>query len=192
MARNIYGGGSKTNLNGLGFEQETSLTEAIIKIKGYTVKNGDLYFNGSLVGIIAGKNTLYTKLLIPKGVHYESILSKKLLPDEAIYIKPINKVFIIEKKFQNCAGSVDEKLQTCDFKRKQYEKLFESTGIQPIYLYIFNDWFKKPQYKDVLNYIEESHCHYFFNEIPLDFLGLQNETEEVSHAWYYHYFFECR
>lgn len=172
MARNIYGGGSKTNLNGLKFEQETSLKEAILKLKGYSVNNGDIYFEGVHIGIIAGKNALYTKLLIPNGIQYENILSKKLLPDEAIYIKSTKRVYIIEKKFQNCAGSVDEKLQTCDFKRRQYEKLFNPIGIKSFYLYVLSDWFKQEQYKDVLQYIIDRDCHYFFNEIPLDFLEL--------------------
>ena len=56
------------------------------------------------------------------------------------------EVYIVEKKFQNRAGSDDEKLQTYDFKKNQY--------------------------KDVLEYIKESSCYIFYNELPISFLNL--------------------
>ena len=55
--------------------------------------------------------------------HLDEIISKKLLPDDCIFVIINNTLFIIECKFQQVAGSVDEKLQTCDFKKKQYQKL---------------------------------------------------------------------
>lgn len=70
------------------------------------------------------------------------------------------------------AGSVDEKLQTCDFKNKQYNKLLAPLRISVKYVYILSDWFKKDVYKDVLRYVNSVGCHYFFYELPLDFLGL--------------------
>jgi hypothetical protein len=75
-------------------------------------------------------------------------------------------------KFQEVAGSVDEKLQTCDFKNKQYTKLLSPLGISVKYTYILSDWFKDQSYKDVLEYVRSVGCYYFFNELPLDFLGL--------------------
>ena len=83
-----------------------------------------------------------------------------------------NTVYIIEKKFQHDAGSVDEKLQTCDFKKKQYQKLLYDTPYDVEYLYVCNDWFEQACYRDVHKYIESVECHIFFNEIPLDFLEL--------------------
>lgn len=174
MAKNIYGGGSQTNANGLQFEQETDLKDALLRIDGCKLQNNRLYFNNQYMGILASKNNLYKLLLEPYGINYQNIISKKLLPDEAIYLVNQKTVFIIEKKFQNVAGSVDEKLQTCGFKKRQYTKLFNPLGINVEYLYIFNDWFAQPQYKDVLEFIEENNCSYFFNEIPLDFLGLSH------------------
>lgn len=172
MSKNLHGGGSKTNINGLTFEQETDLKDALLKIPGYTIQNNKLYFNKAYIGIIAGKRNLYKLILEPNGINYKNFLSKQMLPDEAIYIEKIKTIFIIEKKFQNSLGSVDEKLQTCDFKKKQYTKLFKPLGITVEYLYVLNDWFKQNQYEDVLDYIKESNCNYFFNEIPLDFLKL--------------------
>jgi hypothetical protein len=101
-------------------------------------------------------------LLEPRGVNHKSLLSKKLLPDNAIYVMSRGTLFIIEIKFQKTAGSVDEKLQTCDFKNIQYGKLFSSTDIKVKYCYILSDWFMKPEYRDVLNYIQAKECHYFF------------------------------
>ena len=68
--------------------------------------------------------------------------------------------------------AVDEKLQTCDFKRKQYKKLFASIGYDIQYIYLLCDWFKQPQYRDVLKYIKNVKCDYYFNEIPLDRLNI--------------------
>lgn len=172
MSKNVYGGGSQTNAHGLKFEQETDLRSALLSIDGYKIVENRIYFNNKYIGILAGKNNLYKILLEPKGINYSHYISKKLLPDEAIFIENQNKIYIIEKKFQNVAGSVDEKLQTCDFKLKEYKKLFTPLKIDVEYIYIFNDWFNQSHYKDVLNYILESGCKYFFNEIPLSDLHL--------------------
>ena len=75
-------------------------------------------------------------------------------------------------KYQQVAGSVDEKLQTCDFKRKQYLKLVSSLGLKVEYVYVLNDWFAHPSYQDVLDYIHSVNCHYQFNALPLAWLGL--------------------
>lgn len=104
---------------------------------------------------------------------YEGILSKKLLPDDSIFVFRNNTVFIIEKKTQKVAGSVDEKLQTCGFKLQQYKKLFAPLNKEVSYNYILNkDWFLKPEYKDVLDYIIEQGCQYYFDYMPLSKLGL--------------------
>jgi len=84
-----------------------------------------------------------------------------------------NSVVITDKnKFQKVAGSVDEKLQTCDFKRKQYAKLMAPLNIEVEYIYILSDWFKKLEYKDVLDYIISVGYHYYFEYLPLQKLGL--------------------
>lgn len=81
-------------------------------------------------------------------------------------------MFFIKLKYQQVAGSVNEKLQTCDFKRKQYLKLVQPLDIKVEYVYVLNDWFKQPSYKDVLDYINSVNCHYKFNELPLTWLGM--------------------
>lgn len=162
-------GGSNTQ-TGLRFEERINLATAISRLKNYSVKGDCVYKNDKEVGLLFTKNKLYKNLLESKEVNYKKIISKKLLPDEAILIG--KTLFIVEMKFQYVAGSVDEKLQTCDFKRKQYVKLVEPIGLKVEYIYVLNDWFKKEEYRDVLAYIESVGCHYYFNEIPLKVISL--------------------
>lgn len=42
-------------------------------------------------------------------------------------------------------------------------------------MYLLSDWFLKPEYKDVLDYIISVDCYYYFNYIPLNRLGLEIE-----------------
>ena len=81
-------------------------------------------------------------------------------------------------KFQQVAGSVDEKLQTCDFKKKQYQKLLAQLNIDVEYIYILSNWFRKPEYKDVLDYIHSVHCFYYFEYLPLEKIGLPVPNSE--------------
>jgi len=163
-------GGGNT-ITGLNFEKETDILDLLKTKKGYKVINNVIYYKEKEVAKSFKKNSLY-KFLATKGVDYTKILSKKLLPDEAIYVIINNTLFIIEVKFQKVAGSVDEKLQTCDFKRKQYAKLLAPLNIEVEYIYILSDWFRNPAYKDVLDYIISVGCQYYFKYLPLQKLGL--------------------
>jgi hypothetical protein len=127
--------------------------------------------NGKLVARAFKKHDFY-RFLEENGIKWEKIISKKLLPDDALLVIVRETLFIIEVKYQQVSGSVDEKLQTCDFKRKQYLKLVRSLELKVEYVYVLNDWFKDPSYKDVLDYINSVNFHYKFNELPLAWLGL--------------------
>lgn len=164
-----FGGGN--TITGLNFEKETDILELLRSKNGYSVDNNIIYFEGKEVARSFRKNLLYI-FLASKNIDYKTILSKKLLPDDALYVIVNNTLFIIEVKFQQVAGSVDEKLQTCDFKRKQYAKLMAPLNIEVEYIYILSDWFRKPEYKDVLDYIISVGCQYYFKYLPLQKLGL--------------------
>ncbi|MEK6967549.1 MAG: hypothetical protein AABX51_02880 [Nanoarchaeota archaeon] len=164
-------GGART-LTGLKFESRISLKERFNTLKGYSVKDGVLTFKGREVAQLYKKYELYSKLLDKQKIKWKEIIAKKLLPDDMALVFSNKTLYIIEMKFQAVGGSVDEKLQTCHFKLGQYKKLLSGTDLKVQYVYVLNDWFKKPEYKDVLNYIREVGCHYFFEELPLDFLGL--------------------
>ncbi len=173
MPINRYGGGARTNANGLRFEQETSLKEALLNA-GYIIddRNNVLDRHNKHLGVIAPKHQLYSIILATEGIDWRDYLSKQLLPDEAFLNFLNNTLYIIEKKFQHGGGSVDEKLQTCDFKKWEYEKLFSNTPFRVEYAYVCNDWFQQKCYDDVHEYINIVGCHIFFNEIPLDFLQI--------------------
>jgi hypothetical protein len=168
----IEGGiGGGNTLTGLNFEREKDILELLSNTPGYKVDGHIISYEGEEVAKSYRKNSLYVFLEI-QGVKYADILSKRLLPDEALYVIVNNTMFIIELKFQHVAGSVDEKLQTCDFKKKQYQRLFAPLNYEVEYIYILSDWFNKPEYKDVLTYITSVGCQYYFEYLPLQKLGL--------------------
>lgn len=117
-------------------------------------------------------NDLYKKLLEPNKINYSKILSRKLLPDEAILSTKNNTLYVLERKSQESTRFVYEDLQACDFRNQQYKKLLAPLGIAVKYVYILADYFKKKEYKDVLTYVKSVGCYYFFNELPMEFLGL--------------------
>ena len=57
------------------------------------------------------------------GIDWTTILSRKLLPDEAYYNPITKELSVYEKKYQQTEGSADEKPQTCGFKIWEYKKL---------------------------------------------------------------------
>lgn len=168
----IFGGkGGGNTRTGLVFEGKTDLTDFLNSQTGYEVILGRVYYQKEEVGRIFKKHGFY-KFLDELGIEWKSLISKKLLPDDSIFVIIANTLFVIECKFQQVTGSVDEKLQTSDFKRKQYQKLLSKANIEVEYMYLLSDWFRNPKYKDVLDYIHSVHCHYFFEYIPLTKLGL--------------------
>jgi hypothetical protein len=169
MIKGGVGGGNTTT--GLIFEGRVDILSLLASKKDYKVQEDVVYYKDKQVALCLAKHKLYKWLKI-QGVDYKKIITKKLLPDEALYVIIDNTLYVIEMKFQGTPGSVDEKLQTCDFKRKQYARLMAPLNIEVEYMYVLNDWFKKPEYKDTLDYIISVGCQYYFNYVPLQKLGL--------------------
>ena len=168
-------GGANTK-TGLIFEGKTDLKTFLNQQKNYFVDdNNEVFYNGESVAFIFKKYGLYK--FFERGINWTDYWSKRLLPDDSIYVIINNTFYVIECKFQKVAGSVDEKLQTCDFKKKQYKKIFSRLNIEVQYIYLLSDWFTKPEYKDVLDYIISVGCEYYFNYIPLQKLGLPVDEE---------------
>lgn len=166
-------GGAKTS-TGIVFEKETDLTNAFTSIPGVTVspKDGIVTYQGARVGVLGPKSNLYSRILKTVEKDGKKILSKRLLPDEAYFSEASNTLIILEKKYQQVEGSVDEKLQTCDFKLKQYKRLSLANGIKKVeYVYVLGDWFTNPKYEDVLAYIKEVGCKYYFRVVPPEVFG---------------------
>lgn len=173
-------GGANTNIFGLRFEQKTDVKTLFGRLKGYEVRGNDLYFHRIKVAEIYKKGEFYTKFLSHYNINWKDILGKKLLPDEAIFVLQNNTLFIVEKKFQHRPGSVDEKLQTCQFKLRQYKKLLVRSNKRVEYGYVLNNWFKRATYRDVLGYIIDVNCFYYFNVLPFEFLGLPTPLRHKS------------
>jgi len=169
MKKKGFGGGN--TITGLKFEKGRDILSILENTEGYSVKGNIVYYLGKEVARSYRKYGLY-KHLGSQNVDYKKIISKRLLPDEALYVVVNNTLFVIEMKYQEVAGSVDEKLQTCDFKKKQYKKLMAPLNIDVEYIYILDDWFRKPGYKDVLDYVISMGCQYYFQYLPLQKLGL--------------------
>ena len=172
---NTHGGGARTNELGLKFEQTTSLNDALTSI-GYRVDGFDVIDpSGEKIGLSVPKAKLYKQFLEKNNIFYKDYNSKQWQPDEAFVNYRNKTVYIIEKKFQHESGSVDEKLPNCEFKKQEYEKLCTPIGYKVKFYYVLNDWFKDGQYRDTLQYIKDKNCSYFYNEIPLDLLGLDEK-----------------
>lgn len=169
MKKKGFGGGN--TITGLKFERGKDILSILNKTKGYSIKRNIVFYLGKEVARSYRKYGLY-KYLESRGIDYGKIISKKLLPDEALYVIINNTLFVVEMKYQEVTGSVDEKLQTCDFKKKQYKKLMAPLNIEVEFIYILNDWFRKSEYKDVLDYVISVGCQYYFQYLPLQKLGL--------------------
>lgn len=134
----IGGGNTKT---GLIYEGKVDLATFIATQKNYTIKENEVHYNGKCVACIFKKYAFY-KYLEMKGIDWSKHISKRLVPDDAIYVIVNNTMFILEVKTQHSRGSVDEKLQTCDFKKKQYQKLLFQLNMEVEYVYILDEWFR--------------------------------------------------
>ena len=120
-------GGANTK-TGLIFEGKTDLKTFFEQQKGYSVYDSSVLYKGEIIAYIYKKYDFY-RFLNSKGINWKEVISKRILPDNSIYVIVNNTLFIVECKFQQVGGSVDEKLQTCDFKKKQYKKLVSRLNI---------------------------------------------------------------
>ena len=178
MIKDGKGGGNTRT--GLVYEGQVDLKTFLDSKTGYEVKGSAVLYNEELVARIFKKNSFYSIFLKELEVDWSKYVSKRLMPDDSIFVLLNNTLFVIECKFQQVSGSVDEKLQTCDFKKKQYQKLLAPANIDVEYIYLLSDWFRHPRYKDVLDYIISVNCHYYFEYIPLTKLGLPVPQDEIK------------
>lgn len=161
-------GKRKANTNGRIFEDKYKFANQFKNVEGLSIdERGDITINGTIVGTVCGQYKLghYMKA---RGLNYKDILSKRQFPDDCLIDYTSNTMYIIESKYQERSGSVDEKLESATFKRAQYQKVADSLfpGMKVEYAFIFNDWFKNPRYADVLQHLRSNGIEYYFNEFP--------------------------
>ena len=116
MIKSGKGGGNTRT--GLIFEGKTDLSAFLSRQPHYSVVEHDVFYDEKKVAEVYKKHSFYTVFLKKLNIEWEKHISKRLYPDDSIFVLLNNVLFIIECKHQQVAGSVDEKLQTCDFKKK--------------------------------------------------------------------------
>jgi len=133
-------GGSNTNKNGLPYEKLTELDNRITIVEKSKFSSKIKFEHNSRIFVKTKQSNLFKymkdkiDITIPKAHGCKN-------PDECYIDNELKNMFIIEKKFQQCSGSVCEKIQTPDFKVWQYSRTFPDYNI--IYIYCLSDWFKK-------------------------------------------------
>ena len=174
-------GGEKTQKSGEAFESHT-LTALIssLKIGGYTLNSlrkgsGTSPRGMTLENKEGNKIELYFKAAVhkdffqPRGVLTEKYFSARLEPDTAIFSEKTNTLTIIEKKQQSGAGSVAEKLQTCDYKMMYYSTLCEPIGVKVDLIWQLGSYFvdQKENLRSVFEYMLLKGSRYYFLDIPV-------------------------
>jgi hypothetical protein len=155
--------------------KETQLLSEVAAIPGYTIEKihekagKGFFFEGKLVARFFWADDFYSFLKESK-VNWRKLISMKMVQDFVLLIVSDNVLFVGDTSVRRPRD--EEELMLCDFKRKQYQKLVTPLGLKVEYVFVLSDWFKKPEYKDVLDYINSVNCHYKFNELPLAWLGL--------------------
>ena len=174
-------GGAKTQKSGEAFESHT-LTALIssLEIGGYTVNSlrkgsGTSPRGMTLENKEGNKIELYFKAAVhkdffqPRGVLTEKYFSARLEPDTAIFSEKTNTLTIIEKKQQSGAGSVAEKLQTCDYNMMYYSTLCEPIGVKVDLIWQLGSYFvdQKENLRSVFEYMLLKGSRYYFLDIPI-------------------------
>ena len=91
MIKDGIGGGNTTT--GLVFETKVDLKTLLNTVPSYRVDaENNVFFKDKLVGMIFVKYDLY-KFLDKNGVKWQDYLSKRLLPDDSIYVI-LNNIFM--------------------------------------------------------------------------------------------------
>ncbi len=152
--RGTGAGGANTNKTGLSYEERTYLPK-ILNLENYVSfgkGKADKYYEycyNSIKYKIFHKNG-FCKYL--KRYKIKDCVTN-MIPDEAVINEKNNKIYIIEKKFQQGSGSVDEKIQTGHCKQEMYTVMYPDFKIT--YIYVLSDWFKQSKYNLVMEYLKK-------------------------------------
>ena len=181
-------GGAKTQKAGADFETSTAedLLEKLL-LKGYKVtKEHRLSGAKSTLHGVSMKSKRNSKIEIyyqdgiyrlffePRGIDWRDYYSGRLKPDSAIYSEDTKTLTIIEKKQQEGAGSVAEKLQTCDYKMQYYSNLVRGLGIKVELVWQLGKYFldQEQNLKSVFEYMTSKGSRYYFLTIPVEELNI--------------------
>lgn len=156
--RGTGAGGSKTNKNGIPYEKLTDLSDTlkVIETQEFADK---IIFHGTQRYFMKTQQAKFFKYMkdktntqIIKGHGCKN-------PDECYIDEESKNIFIIEKKFQQCGGSVCEKIQTPEFKIWSYNRTFPDYNI--VYVYCLSEWFEQNCIAE-LEYLDFKNIRYFW------------------------------
>ena len=177
------GGGAATQKAGEAFENKTlEQLLASFQANGYKVDSilpgglnpRALFLKntaGDLVDIFL-QSTVHTEFFKPRGINTDDYFSAELRPDTAIFSHKTNVLTIIEKKQQTGAGSVSEKLQTCDYKMLYYTTLCKPIGVKVDLIWQLGQYFldNEKALQSVFEYMQSKGSRHFFLEVPFEAL----------------------
>ena len=108
MIKSGKGGGNTRT--GLVFEGKTDLSTFLCQQPHYSVVDHDVFYDYEKVAEVYKKHNFYSIFLKKLDIDWAKHISKRLLPDDSIFVLLNNILYIVECKHQEVAGSVDEKL----------------------------------------------------------------------------------
>ena len=134
-------------------------------IHGRTLENG----SGEKIELFY-KSGIYKLFFEKRGIDYRKYFSARLEPDIAIYSDKKKTLTIIEIKQMTAAGSVAEKLQTCDYKRFYYETLSSPLSVNVAVSWVLGEYFKakESQFQSVFEYMLRKGSKYYFDFLPIN------------------------
>lgn len=176
-------GGANTNKTGLKFEKDTDFSELVDLLPQYDVqeivfpdkkstKGFEVYRGNDLVGKIMPQYRFYDFLA---EIGIENTNSKQWKPDEVFINFENHTVYIVEKKWQETEGSVDEKLLGFGNKRRLYQRLLDKADIPFSVQFIFvgnSSFFGKEKYRDSFEMLRGDGVKIMLDEYDMSFFGL--------------------
>lgn len=191
-------GGANTNRGGLKFENDTDLSARIKRdlpdeylIEEYDVeqsvrKSSSLVYkitrkkDNKEIGIITKQFQFYNVLKNEYGIDNQN--HKQWKPDEVFFNFETNTVYIVEKKWQETAGSVDEKIFGFVNKRRLYQNNFNVVPGEPkptvefSALFNRNWWLDGNKGNNLVSYAD------YFDNLRID--GIKIFFDEYEYWWF--------
>lgn len=188
-------GGKNTNLHGLKFEKETDLSYRIQKDLGnkYRLQEHEPHIKSTSpvydvirlkdnkrIGVLAKQLTFYPIMKELYGL--DNVNKKRWKPDEAFFNLETNTVYIVEKKWQNGNGSVDEKIFGFVNKRRLYQNNFNQLEKEPKVTVQFCALFNKSWWLQGNNGKNEKAYQDYFDNLRID--GIKIFFDNYDYWWF--------
>ena len=147
--RGSNSGGNQTNINGKMWESDTC-NKCNLHVQGFQQKKDGLHKKFTDHEIIYMEQSELKRYF---KSNFGAVVHRK--PDEAYFIKKSDGTYILkilEKKFQNVEGSVEDKLLTGPLIKREYELILEHFNITVSYAYCLSPFLamklrsNKPKY----------------------------------------------